>query len=83
MVSFQSLGFNQSLGIIFEPLVFSLPFVAFLEYKPDRKNCEVIHDPLWLRADQCVRLCLQAGFTQGSDISMELKPYHFALVMEK
>ena len=41
--------------------------------------------PLDMRptVDQCVRWCLQAGFTHGSDISMELKPYHFGLVMEK
>lgn len=32
---------------------------------------------------QCTKWCLQAGFVAGSDISMELKPYHFGLVMAK
>src|SRR5208283_1518475 len=41
--------------------------------------------PLAMRptVEQCVGWCLEAGFTQGSDISKELKPYHFGLVMEK
>ena len=41
--------------------------------------------PLDMRptVEQCVRWCLHAGFAAGSDISMELKPYHFGLVMTK
>jgi ubiquinone/menaquinone biosynthesis C-methylase UbiE len=41
--------------------------------------------PLEMRptSDQCVNWCLQAGFSAGSDMSMELKPYHFGLLMRK
>jgi ubiquinone/menaquinone biosynthesis C-methylase UbiE len=41
--------------------------------------------PLNMRptVEQCVDWCLQAGFSQGSDESVDLKPYNFGLVMKK
>jgi ubiquinone/menaquinone biosynthesis C-methylase UbiE len=51
-----------------------------------------VHDPRTPRGppldmrptyEQCVEWCLQAGFAGGSVISMDLKPYHFGLVIAK
>jgi len=41
--------------------------------------------PLELRPtiEQCVEWCLQSGFARASAMSMELKPYHFGLIMRK
>jgi SAM-dependent methyltransferase len=41
--------------------------------------------PLEMRpsVEQCVEWCLQAGFTAGSDLHVDLKPYHFGLLMSK
>jgi len=41
--------------------------------------------PLDLRPtiEQCVEWCLESGFAHASAMSMELKPYHFGLIMRK
>ena len=41
--------------------------------------------PLEMRptVEQCVNWCLQAGFSAGSNTSVNLKPYHFGLLMRK
>jgi len=41
--------------------------------------------PLEMRptVERCVNWCLQAGFVTGSDIHVDLKPYHFGLLMRK
>lgn len=41
--------------------------------------------PLEMRptVEQCMEWCLQAGFTTGSDTYVDLKPYHFGLLMSK
>ncbi len=41
--------------------------------------------PLEMRptVEQCINWCLQAGFAVGSDTSVDLKPYHFGLMMRK
>lgn len=41
--------------------------------------------PLEMRptAEQCVEWCRQAGFHASSALSMDLKPYHFGLVISK
>jgi SAM-dependent methyltransferase len=41
--------------------------------------------PLELRptVEQCVEWCLESGFASASEMSMELKPYHFGLIMKK
>lgn len=41
--------------------------------------------PLELRptVEQCVEWCLKSGFARDSAMSMDLKPYHFGLVMSK
>lgn len=41
--------------------------------------------PLEMRptVEQCVEWCREAGFHASSALSMELKPYHFGLVMKK
>ncbi len=41
--------------------------------------------PLNIRptGEQCIRWCRRAGFAAGSDNSIDLRPYHFGLVMTK
>ena len=41
--------------------------------------------PLEIRptVEQCINWCLQAGFAAGSDMSVDLKPYHFGFLMRK
>jgi len=41
--------------------------------------------PLEMRptVEQCVQWCLEAGFAAGSDTHVNLKPYHFGLLMSK
>jgi ubiquinone/menaquinone biosynthesis C-methylase UbiE len=33
--------------------------------------------------EQCIKWCLRSGFVAGSEISMDLKPYHFGVVIRK
>jgi len=41
--------------------------------------------PLEMRptVDQCAEWCLESSFAKGSAVSMDLKPYHFGLIMRK
>jgi ubiquinone/menaquinone biosynthesis C-methylase UbiE len=57
--------------------------VGIIHWRRDPSTPRGPHLEMRPTAQQCLEWCLQAGFTAGSEMYLDLKPYHFGLSISK